>query len=146
MKLADREPTTCGLCNFEQVYPNDETAARGLARHRQSRHGEQPAEGVVQLSSVNWRERAIEAIRQLAARPDDFFLYEVHNFGVGEPPANHRTAWGLLSKDIHRLGVAHPVDWDKSIRPDSRQSAVRKWSGDVSRCVECAKNARGASA
>jgi hypothetical protein len=144
--MTDREPTTCQTCPWEQQYPDDTTAARGLARHRQSLHGEQPADGVVQLSSVNWRERAITAIRLLAQRGDDFAFWEIHSFGVGDPPANHRTAWGLLAKDVHRLGVAHPVDWQRSDRPGTKQSGVRKWSGDASRCVDCAKNTRGASA
>src|SRR4051794_4950040 len=75
-----REPTECGLCPWEQVFADDDAAERGLAKHRQVRHGE-----AATMDSATWRDRAIEAIRILAARGPDFALYEIHTMDVGEP-------------------------------------------------------------
>lgn len=130
-----REPTTCGLCPWEQVFPTDDDAARGLAKHRQVRHGENPINDVVQPSPVQWRERAIEAVRIVAARGEDFAFYEaLEPFGIGEPPTNPQHAWGRFAKDVHRLGIAHPVDYELSRRPGTNASSVRKWNADPARC------------
>jgi hypothetical protein len=108
---------------------------RREAVHMQVRHGAGPLDTVIQLDPVKWRTQAIEAIRQLVARGTDFALFEVHDFGVGDPP-DPQHQWGLLSRDIHRLGIAHPVDFMRSTRPGTKQSSVRKWSGDASRCED----------
>jgi hypothetical protein len=135
----------CGACAWEQEYRDQETANRKLAVHRQARHGDKPLDGVVQLDTVNWRQRALDAIRILAASGEDFALSEIHTMGVGEP-LNPRYDWGNLSRDVHRLGIAHPVDYALSKRPETRKSSVRKWSADKSRCEKHGAGAKGQTA
>lgn len=130
----------CGLCPWSQEYRDQETAERKLATHRQARHGEGPLDTVTPIDGVTWRERAIEAVKILVARGEDFAMWEIHNFGVGEPP-DPKHQWGRLSQDLHRLGIAHPVDHTLSARPGTKESSVRKWSGDKTRCERCARKA-----
>lgn len=137
-----REPTTCGMCPWEQVFPDDDTAERKLAQHRQVRHGETAPDAAVPITSSEWEERATAAVKVLVARGEDFAMFEIHNYGVGEPP-NPKNDWGRFSSRIHSKGLAHPVDYDLSKRPGTNRSSVRKWSGDSDRCETHGLRARG---
>lgn len=127
------EPTGCGLCPWEQLYPDADVAQRGFATHRHVKHGETDPSTPVPITSGEWEERATAAVKILAARDEDFAMYEIHDLGVGEPP-NPQYDWGRFSTRIHSKGIAHPVAYDLSKRPGTNRSSVRKWSGNIRRC------------
>lgn len=126
---------SCGVqgCQWEQAYSSREEADRRLSVHLNHAHAFAPLEGVTQLVTVSWRERAIDALRAVAARGEDFRTFDVVPT-VGDPP-NPQSAWGTLATDLHRLGIAHPVDYQPSKRPGTNRSAAAVWNQNAARCV-----------
>lgn len=126
----------CGQCPWEQFKPTKEAADKQLRAHEQFRHALPVLDGVVQVDTVKWREQAMTAVGVLAAKGEPFTFFDLHDAGIADPP-NARTAWGQFAKDVHALGIAHPIGYQQSTRPGTKASAVRVWHGDITRCSDC---------
>lgn len=114
---------------FEVECLNDAERERKEQAHR-IRHDGEPAP-VAQLATVvGWTE-ALEAARTLAATGREFTLADLPDV------ADHRTNKGRLAQEIHRLGIAHPIRYDRSHRKGTKASAVAVWQADRDRCIEC---------
>jgi hypothetical protein len=94
----------------------------------------EPVEPVRQLPSVEWRTRALDALVQLAATKATFTVFEIAEYGVGEPPAP-RTDWGKLTRDAEHMGfIRHARDNEgrelsaRSQRPATKGSLVSVWT------------------
>lgn len=94
----------------------------------------EPGEPIRQFPSVEWRTRALDAIAQLAAAKSTFTIFEIAEYGVGEPPAP-RTDWGRLTRDAQDFGlIKHAKDsagrdlTARSQRPATKNSLVFVWT------------------
>lgn len=126
-------PLPCSFgCGWE--WPIDGTEDRRKAVHEHARHGVPlPAQPV---TGANWQEQAVDAVHQVAARGQNFRIYDaLAEFGLQSPPdAQHRL--GRFTTLIHDLGIAHKVGDAPSTRPGTKASAAGVWNRDPARCVD----------
>lgn len=135
----------CGQCPWEMQVFEHEAHAR-LTAHEKLRHPEsvppsapmtaeeQEHWRVPQMSTADWELRALDAIVHLAADRAEFTLYEISDYGVGEP-INPRCDWGQLTRTAEHLQLikqARHADgsqkFTRSKRPASKGSAVAVWT------------------
>lgn len=113
----------CFVCQPPTEYPG--TTYADFAAHYDTTHGHLIP--VHQLEPVDWRTRAIDAVKRLAAARIEFTFYDVAKL-AGEP-LNPQSDWGRFAQDIAHMGLAHPIGWQHSDRPTTKSSAVRTWRG-----------------
>jgi hypothetical protein len=75
----------------------------------------------------DWHARAINAVKRYAATAAQFTFYDIA-LQAGEPD-NPKARWGAFSHEIEHLGLARPVSYQRSERPESKGSAVCVWQG-----------------
>lgn len=132
------DPTSCV---WEVDFADAAEGQRGLDRHLAFRHPSSPPvlhrspEPVSQLASVAWETTAIDALQHLARTRAEFTVYDVHDFGVGEP-IDPQYDWGRLTRKARHLGIIEPVvlpdGSEKAVqsrRPGTRASLVKVWQG-----------------
>lgn len=131
---------SCHYCPWEVDFPAGNAAAMsGLDRHL-TRCPNAPAieqaaadpvhepDPLPQIAGVTWRSQALDALAQIAATGRVFTVFEVANYGVGEPPGGHHE-WGRLARDAHHMGLIEHVGFTESKRPGTKASAVKTWRG-----------------
>lgn len=132
--LLEPHLTACSRCPGWQIaYETAEQKQAAEDRHAHAKHGDPlPAQGV---TGVNWQEQAVDAVRQVAARGQDFRIYDaLAEFGLQSPP-NHKSAVGRLATLVHDQGIAHPVGGAPSTRPATNASQAAVWNRNPSRCT-----------
>ena len=77
------------------------------------------------VTCTGWHGRAVSAVKRLAAGGGTFTFWDVAKL-AGEP-ADPRSQWGKFAQEVKRLGIAKPVGYALSDRPETRSSAVRTW-------------------
>ena len=125
---------SCGRCPWEQARATKTEAEIAKQNHEHLRHGVPlPDRG---LSGNGWQEQAVTALRQVAARGEEFRIYDaLAEFGLANPP-NHKTALGRLSSLLHDLHIAHPIRYEKSTRRGTKRSAAAVWHRDIRKCLD----------
>lgn len=135
---------SCRLCPWEVQFNNADAAAKGRERHEQMRHPSpaltapqdipEDERRIPQLASADWRLQALEALRRLAQERAEFTVYDVADFGVGQP-LRPQFDWGNLTRDAAHLGlIKHAVDESghekatRSKRPGTKSSLVAVWT------------------
>lgn len=120
----------CADCPWNQEDPTGQK----LANHRHLHHGE-PLQAQA-VEGKTWREKAGNAVQQVAARGVEFTMYAaLAEFGLADPP-NAKTAIGTFSSTVHDLGYCHPIGYDQSKRGGTKRSAVAVWHRDGRRCMD----------
>lgn len=128
------EMAYCGFCPWEQAFATEQEAQRAKANHEHLRHN-QPLP-VQQITGRDWQAQAIDAIRQVAARGQDFRIFDaLSEFGLQSPP-NHKSQNGRLATLVHDLGIAHRVSADASTRPETNASQAGVWNRNPARCLK----------
>lgn len=123
----------CPHCPWEQACNNGIEAAGKLAQHLHLRH-DQPLPPQ-EVTGANWQEQSIDAVRQVAARGQEFRIYDaLAEFGLQSPPdAQHRI--GRFTTLVHDLGIAHKVRDEPSSRPGTKASAAGVWHRNPAKCM-----------
>src|SRR3954451_1441220 len=86
-----------------------------------------------------WETVALDALRSLARSGREFVVFDVKDYGVGEPPDTAHD-WGRLTAKARQMGLIEKVmvsDGDggltpkaiESRRPETRGSLVKVWRG-----------------
>lgn len=116
------------------MYPTADQAETAKRRHEHARHN-QPLP-TRELVGSSWQEQAVAAVRQVAARGEDFTVFEaLREFGIADPP-NAKTALGRFGTLIHDQHIAHPCRYAPSVRAGTKRSAAAVWNRDQARCME----------
>lgn len=136
---------SCGLCPWQVEFATPAAAVKGRDRHERLRHPSdaltarqdipEDERRIPQLASADWRLQALEALRRLARERAEFTVYDVADFGVGQP-LRPQFDWGKLTRDAAHLGlIRHALDADgrekstRSKRPGTKSSPGRGLDG-----------------
>lgn len=127
--------TECVRCpNWQIACATEAEKQRREERHAHHKHGDPlPPQPV---AAGDWQAQAVDAVTQVAARGQDFRIFDaLAEFGLADPPdAQHRL--GRFTTLIHDLGIAHKVSDAPSTRPGTNKSAAGVWNRDGRRCVD----------
>lgn len=130
------------LCQWEVEFPTVPAARRAEEAHTARKHPEfspapgwRPGSGGSGAEQAVWETVALDAVRALAATGREFVIFDVHEFGVGEPPDISHD-WGRLTAKARQMGLIEKVLYDdgtakavESKRPETRGSLVKVWRG-----------------
>lgn len=123
----------CAFCPAEWARDTQEQAAKIKAQHEHLRHGQALPEQ--EITGSDWQTQAIAAVRQVAARGQDFRIYDaLAEFGLQSPP-NHKAQIGRLTSLAHDMGICHRVGADASTRPTTNASQAGVWNRNPARCT-----------
>lgn len=124
----------CSFCPWELACTTPEQAAEKKAVHEHLRHNQPLPEQSV--TGGDWQAQAVDALRTVAGRGQDFRVYDaLAEFGLQSPP-NHKSQMGRLATLAHDMGIAHPVGADASTRPGTKRSQAGVWNRNPARCTD----------
>lgn len=78
-------------------------------------------------TKTEWRQTALDAVRQLAGAGEVFEAYDLIRLGVPEP--DHSSQWGALFNAAAKAGVITTAGTGPSSRPTVKKSLTRFWRG-----------------
>lgn len=136
------KPAICSFCPWEQMYPTEDKAETAKRRHEHLRHN-QPLP-TQEITGADWQAQAVEAVRQVAARGQDFRIFDaLKEFGLQSPPdQQHRI--GRFATLVHDMGIAHKVGSAPSTRDRTNKSDAGVWNRNPARCTSPRCKARAA--
>lgn len=123
----------CAFCPAEWACSTEGEAEKKKAQHEHLRHAQPLPQQ--EVTGADWQAQALDAVRQVAARGQDFRIFDaLAEFGLQSPPdAQHRV--GRFTALVHDLGVAHKVRSEPSTRPGTKSSDAGVWNRDPARCT-----------